>query len=340
MAQWYGKLGFKNYPLDVRSNPELIGVDGIEKRLLSYIEQGQLCLLCGKTGTGKTSMLQKLMLSPDLKGYEFIYISADGIEKDKDIRKLIREKRNLITRMFKKEKNMVILLDECQLASRILTESIKSRWNDEYSNGDRVIQSVIVSQIDSRLQSNFSGSFMDRLGKRTVRMKKLTNKELEQVLALRLKNGRVNHVKKFKPTAVKFLTKNCQGSVRQLLEYTDKVLSELHRLDEDSLMNSKFKISKEHVFNFLEGSGCVLTGAGNFQKLLKTKRFAKALEMFEQFGAMDSVLLAEKLDVAKRTSQSVIKALEKENAIMLSHTEDSAKFFIMTPAMKHEMVTL
>lgn len=338
MEEWFQKLGFKTYPLDPRSNPDLIGVDSIEKSLVSYILQGNMCLLCGNTGTGKTSMLKKLMKHPELQNFEFIYISADGTEKAKDIRALVKEKRTIIARLFKKMKNIVILLDECQVASRILTESIKSKWNEEYPDGQKVIQSCIVSQIEPRLSSNFSGSFMDRLGKRVVRMKKLSQKELKLVLERRLDNGSYNYCKKFKPDALDFLVSNCGGSVRQLLEYTDTVFRELGRLDPDSLKNKKFKIKKEHVFNFLQESGLVMSKSSDFKKILKSKRLMKALEMFEQFVTMDAILLAEKLDVTKKTAQNILKKLETENAIMVSHTDDGFKFFIMTPRMKHEMV--
>lgn len=339
MVQWFVKLGFEKYPLDPRSNPNLVGVESIENRLVSFIEQGNMCLLCGNTGSGKTSMLKRLMINPALSNYEFIYISADGVEKVKDIRALVNQNRSIIAKLFKKMKNIVILLDECQVASRILTESIKSRWNEEYPNGEKVIQSVIVSQIDSRLKSNFSGSFMDRLGKRVVRMKKLTAIELTEVLERRLNNGSTNYISKFEPSALKFLVGNCGGSVRQLLEHTDTIFREIDRLDSASLVDEKFKITKEHVFTFLQENGLVVSAGKDFKKIAKSKRFAKALEMFEQFGVMDAILLAEKLDKTKATATSIIRKLEKEGALMLSHTDNNAKFYVMTPRMKLEMVT-
>jgi len=339
IKQWYNKLGFSNYPLDPRSNPNLVGVENIENRLVSYILQGNMCLLCGHTGSGKTSMLKRLMLNKELKNFEFVYISADGIEKAKDIRSLINDKRSIITRLFKKMKNIVILLDECQVASRILTESIKSRWNEEYPDGQKVIQSVIISQIDSNLKSNFSGSFMDRLGKRVIRMRKLTGKELEEVLNIRLKSKKYNYIKKFDKTALKFLIRSCGGSVRQLLEYTDVIFRELDRLDEKSLINKRFKLKKDHVFTFLQKSGLVIDHGIDFKKIRRNKKHMKALEMFEQFGAMDSVLLAEKLDKTKRVAETIIRKLEKEGALIVSHTEDDKNFYVMTPRMKHEMVT-
>lgn len=338
--QWFQKLGFKDYPLDPRSNPNLVGVDDIEHRLVSFIEQGNMCLLCGLTGSGKTSMLQKIMQRSDLKKYQFFFISADGIKRDRDIDDLVRERMSIFQRMlFKKPKNIVILLDECQVASRILTESIKSKWN-EIKGNDKIIQSVIVSQIPTRLNSNFSGSFMDRLGKRVVKMRKLKASELKAVLEVRLTKGKKAAMSKFTPTAIDFLVANCDGSVRQLLEYTDNVFREVDRLDPKALLDPKFKISKENVFTILQTAGAVVDKQSEvaFEKVLNNKRLREAVEMFENFGVMDPVLLAEKLDVSKATATRVIKDLSKEDAIMISHTEDKSKFYVLTPRIKHELV--
>lgn len=344
--QWFQKLNFKQYPLDSRSNPDLVGVEDIEEKLLSYISQGNMCLLCGLTGTGKTSMIQRIMQRPELKGFETLYISADGVKKNKDIVDLVKEKMSILDKiLFRKPKNLVIFLDECQLATRQLTESIKSKWNETYGSGDKVIHSVVVCQIDSRLQSNFSGSFMDRLGKRVLRMKKLKQPELKEILRRRLDNGKVNHIEKFNQDALDFLVRNCDGSVRQLLEYTDAIFREIDKVDETSLKDASFKITKENVFTLLQSSGLVVPDKNafkkkiHFKKVFSSERLKKAIEMFEEFGTMNTVLLAEKLDVPKARAQAAIRDLLKEDAIMVSHTEDREKYYVMTPRMKHELVS-
>lgn len=345
VKQWYQKLGYSKYPLDPRSNPNLVAVEDIEKKIVTYILQGNMCLLCGLTGSGKTSMLQKIMSSSQLKDFDFLYISADGIKKDRDITDLVKEKMSLLDKiLFKKPKNLVILLDECQVASRNLTESIKSKWNEVYSSGDKVIHSVVVSQIQSRLTSNFSGSFMDRLGKRVIKMKKLQPSELKNVLTTRLKLGDSNLVDKFNVDALNLLVKSCSGSVRQLLEYTDTILREIDRLDSTALQEDSFKITKENVFTLLQESGLIsgtkdsLNNKIEFKKIFNSQKLKKAVEMFEEFGVMDAVLLAEKMDVTFATSKKYIKQLQDEHAIMISHTEDKIKFYVLTPRMKHELV--
>ncbi|MGM5484123.1 MAG: AAA family ATPase [Nanobdellota archaeon] len=343
--QWYQKLGFKSYPLDPRSNTNLIGVDNIEKRLVSYIQQGNMCLLCGLTGSGKTSMLQKIMKNNSLKKFDFFYISADGIKKDKEIDSLVKSKMNIFDRiLFKKPKNMVILLDECQVASRILTESIKSKWNETYGSGEKVVHSVVVSQIPSKLTSNFSGSFMDRLGKRAIRMKKLKPSELKKVLEIRLQNDKYDLINKFDKKALDFLVKSCDGSVRQLLEFSDTVFREIDNIDEKALLDNNFKIKKEHVFTFLQefgvkGNYSRSTIKNNMKQIKSSKRLSKAVEMFESFGEMNSSQLAEKMDTSKSCANNYIKRLDSLNALMISHTENKTKFYVLSPAIKHEVVS-
>ena len=250
---WFGDLGFTKYPLDPRSNPELVGVSEAENRLSNFIAQGNMCLLCGFTGSGKTSMLQRIQNHDDLKEFRFVFISADGVKKGYLIEDAIKEKRSFVDRLtFKKPKNLIILLDESHLANRILTESLKSKWNYTYSSGEQMIHSVVVSQIEPRLGTNFSGSFIDRLGRRVVQMRRLKVEELKEVLRSRLQIGEDNLCDRFEDEGLVFLIKSADGSVRQLLEYTNAVFQHLHGMENKPLTDEKFKIDRNIVFNILQ----------------------------------------------------------------------------------------
>ncbi|MFT4313126.1 MAG: hypothetical protein ACMXYA_01850 [Candidatus Woesearchaeota archaeon] len=344
--QWFKELGFSRYPLDPRSNPNLVGVDDIQEQITQYIVQGNMCLLAGFTGSGKTSMLQRISRSKDVKDYRFIFISADGVKKNYDIDDAIKDSKSFIELItFKKPRKIVVLLDESHLANRILTESIKSKWNFVYPNGDRMIQSVIVSQIEPQLGTNFSGSFIDRLGKRIVQMKRLSVEELIAVLQLRLDNGTKNYIDIFTKDGLDFLTKSADGSVRQLLEYTDVVFRKICTFKPNPLVTDEsFRIDKSIVFNILQEAGLAvyeksaLTKKGNFQKLLGIKRLKNAIDMFDQFGTLSAILLAEKLDVTKATAQKLLNELKKKDALVESHIEDDETFYVLTPRLKHELV--
>jgi len=339
---WFSELGFTKYPLDPRSNPELVGVSEAENRLANFIAQGNMCLLCGFTGSGKTSMLQRIQNHPELSDFRFVFISADGVKKGYLIEDAIKDKRSIVERFtFKKPKNLIILLDESHLANRILTESVKSKWNFTYPNGDQMIHSVVVSQIEPRLGTNFSGSFIDRLGRRVVQMRRLKVEELKDVLSTRLQQGETNLCDKFENEGLVFLIKSADGSVRQLLEYTNAVFEHLHTMDNKPLQDEDFKIDRNIVFNILQQADLPIyeksmaASKGVFDKLLANKKTKHAIEMFEQFDNMSAVLLAEKLDKPKKDAQYILTELEKKEAILYSHTDEGEKFYVMTPRLKY-----
>jgi energy-coupling factor transporter ATP-binding protein EcfA2 len=339
---WFSDLGFQKYPLDPRSNPDLIGVSDAEERLANYIAQGNMCLLCGFTGSGKTSMLKRIQQLPELQKYRFVFISADGVKKNYLIEDAIKDKRSFVERFtFQKPRNLIILLDESHLANRILTESLKSKWNFTYPNGEQMIHSVVVSQIEPRLGTNFSGSFIDRLGRRVVQMRRLKVEELKEVLATRLTHNDKNLVNKFEDEGLTFLIKSADGSVRQLLEYTNAVLEGLHKMDPEKLKDEEFKIDRNLVFNVLQQADLPMyeksmaASKGVFDKLLDNKKMRPAIEMFEQFDAMSGVTLAEKLDQTKKEADYIIIELEKKEAILYSHTDEGEKFYVLTPRLKY-----
>jgi hypothetical protein len=345
MKQWHTQLGFSNYPLDPRSNPELVGVDDVEEHLKAYISQGNMCLLAGFTGSGKTSMLKKIAMDPDFADFKFIYISADGVKKDFDVSDAIEEHKTFWDRLrFTKPRNLVILLDECHMATRNLTESIKSKWNFLYPDGTKCIQSVVVCQISDKLSTNFSGSFADRLGGRILRMPRLTKTQLAEVLNLRLQSKDRTYADAFNKDAIDLLVTSADGSVRQLLEYTDAVFRTHASFGEENpLLQWDYKISKEVVFNALQTSGLQPKEKRSskmtylLKKIKKSKRYSKAVEMFEQFGTLSSVQLAEKLDTTKKNADSILRQLKKWDAIVISHEDADHAYHVLSPRLQHEL---
>jgi Cdc6-like AAA superfamily ATPase len=345
MHNWYKQLNFAKYPLDPRSSPNLVGTQAIETQISEYILQGNMCLLSGFTGSGKTSMLLRLSKSQKFKDYSFIFISADGIKKDYDFTDAFSDSQSFVDKLlFKKPRNVIVLLDESHMANRILTESIKSKWNYVYGDGTRMIQSVVISQIEPQLGTNFSGSFIDRLGHRIVQMPRLNSEQLSQVLQARLDNGQKNYAKSFNPEGMEFLAKSSDGSVRQLLEYTDTIFRSLCQMNPNPLLADDFIIDKPMVFNLLQQSGLavdektLLASKGQFEKILGQKRLRNAIEVFEQFGTLSAELLAEKLDVTKRTSLEIISELEEADGVIYSHADNDQRFYVLTPRLRHQLV--
>lgn len=343
---WFKELGFRNYPLDPRSNPDLIGVEKQEEELLTYIGQGNMCLLCGFTGSGKTSMLRRIQRNPKTKRYTFVFISADGVDKQYQIDDAIKDSKSFVDMLLlRKPRRVVVLLDESHLANRILTESIKSKWNFVHKNGDKMIQSVIVSQIENKLGTNFSGSFIDRLGHRVVEMRRLEPEELVQVLRQRMHNGSRNWVDLFDEEGLEFLTKSADGSVRALLEYADVVYRKLFEMEDKPLFKKGFKIDKAVVFNLLQTAGLNVYDSSKshqknkFTKLLANEKLREPVEIFEKLGSISAVNLAEKMDITKKESLELVQELLDHDALVESHKDDDGEsYYVLTPKLRHELV--
>ncbi|WP_231433943.1 RuvB-like domain-containing protein [Candidatus Nanopusillus massiliensis] len=88
---WWKEYGFSKNPLDIRPNENLVGVDDIIKKVKDSIINGEIFLLYGPIGSGKTSLAFKIKkdLSDD---YNVIYINGE-YEKDKDIDEIIEENK-------------------------------------------------------------------------------------------------------------------------------------------------------------------------------------------------------------------------------------------------------
>ena len=55
---WYLDFGFNENPFSIKTNLNLVGINNQRKKLLDYINSGDICFLNGPTGTGKSSLLK------------------------------------------------------------------------------------------------------------------------------------------------------------------------------------------------------------------------------------------------------------------------------------------
>ena len=239
------------------------------------------------------------------------------------------------------------MLDECHLANRNLTEAIKSKWNFRYENGDKLIKSVVVSQIDDNLGTNFSGSFRDRLGRRLVKMKRLDYDDMVKVLKTRLDNGKYNFVNKFDEEGLNLLIKSSDGSVRQMLEYTDAIFRYHFNMEDNPILKDKdYKVSKETVFNILSASRLAVTEEKNYgpsedssvEDIFSSKRMSTAIEVINEHGVINSAELAKELKVSEANARQILYKLKQEDAIVLSHEKGKVKYWVLAPRIKHEIV--
>jgi len=177
---WWKKYGFSKNPLDIRPNKNLIGVEDIEKEVIYSIENGEIFLLYGPIGSGKTSLAFRVIDKLKDK-YNIIYLSGE-FDKNKDIEKIIEERKYKKFLFFKLEnKNpIVLILDEFYNFDTELSKKLK------YLYDNRIVYSIMLIQINSILE-NTTLSFLNRLF-RKIEMKILSEDEILKLIKIRLKN--------------------------------------------------------------------------------------------------------------------------------------------------------
>ena len=217
---WYSELDFKENPLDVRPNPNLIGLDQEESKLRNHIEKGEICFINGLTGAGKSSMLKRIQET--MKGYSFIYLDAQDLPDSFSIEEELTKKRSFFDKITLKKyptKIPVLIIDEFQDTDKNIVLEARSKWENP---NERKIHAVVIAQIEQHLK-NVTPSFKERLGNRLIKLPTLSDDEMREVLKIRLKQKDKNYYDKLHSEAINLLVTVADGNPRRLLEYTDAI---------------------------------------------------------------------------------------------------------------------
>jgi energy-coupling factor transporter ATP-binding protein EcfA2 len=227
VVTWFKQLGFKENPLDVRPNPDLIGLEAQEKQVINHILKEEICFLNGLTGSGKTSLLAKIQKT--LKGHKFIYLDAQDLPPDFNLEQELMKKRNFFDRIslrrFPKQKP-VLIIDEFQDTDKNIVLEARSKWENP---NDKKIKSIVFAQISKQLK-NVTPSFKERLGNRIVVLPTLDDDDMKEILRRRLYNKKtgINYYSKLHNEAINLLVACADGNPRRLLEYTDMIFDFHH----------------------------------------------------------------------------------------------------------------
>lgn len=177
---WYERYGWESNPFELKPTPDTVsGFEDIRSALLEYIKSGDCCLLFGEEGLGKTSLL-KWLEKYALQEYVPVYINTSGM-RDEEIEKLnidriIRDKLNFFDKIVKKEREIVILIDDMHNLPLVLSEAVKRNFDD------RIVKAVIMA---SSVQS-VGGGIAEKVGRRIVVMRPMEADEAMNMIVKRV----------------------------------------------------------------------------------------------------------------------------------------------------------
>ena len=181
MKTWYQHLGFDNNPLTIKPVHNLNRFESyhdIIKKIMSTISQGKIIYIEGNYGTGKTTILKKI-----IKNYggdkRIIYYNASRAEDQMDLDFLIIN-RTFWSRLFKyKAKDLLLLLDEAQEMTETDAKNILDHYNKGY------FHSVVLV---AKSKSNLPEFIHNVLGSNIFKTDVLTENEAIELIKTRLHN--------------------------------------------------------------------------------------------------------------------------------------------------------
>jgi replication-associated recombination protein RarA len=181
--EWYEKLDFDENPLEL--NPmkhdfEPAGLEEEAKELIYRIQAGDMLLIIGKQGQGKTALLKQAIKRFRGKG-KLIYVDAKKTSYRLDIEQLLIKKYGLVRGRLlgNKPKNMVLLLDNAHNLSERNNRLIKFYFDQNY------LRSVIFTT-ENPEEMNIDQSIRSRIGKRIIELKPITLDDARQIIKNRM----------------------------------------------------------------------------------------------------------------------------------------------------------
>jgi energy-coupling factor transporter ATP-binding protein EcfA2 len=231
---WYSRYGWNSNPFELKPMPDLVsGFEDIRSGLLEFIKSGSCCLLLGRTGSGKTTLLKWLEKYSLEEGIP-LYINTSGMRSEEleqlDIDKLIRDKRGLLGSMLKKDKKVIMLVDEAQTLPKILVKAIKRNLDN------LEIKAVVLASPTDSLE-NLKPSLLGAFDKR-IEMRSLKHDE-----ALGMIEKRIGYKNPFEPGSLDPIFIRAEFVPRAILEACEAVAKD----------NAKETITKDFVISYFAG---------------------------------------------------------------------------------------
>lgn len=197
---WYKKYGWDNNPFSVKWSTELIGYEKERELLLNYVSAGDMCIVVGEPGTGKTSLLKwlKRQMGFMQKG---IYLNAENMSDEFNLRKHVG--KPLI-------RKRVLMLDEAHHCDELFVKDMKALWDGN------ILRSVAIAQIGNKM--DYPESFTNRVGGRIIRLSGMGFEEAKQLIEMRTEGKNP-----FSDEVIELLVNDAKNNPRRILENCEQL---------------------------------------------------------------------------------------------------------------------
>ncbi len=223
--EWWKALGFKENPLDIKPNPNVLGLEEEESKIVNSLVSGIPIHVYGEIGTGKTSLAKKISLRLGKK-YKIIYLNGEE-DPNPDIEKEIKKNYGFFDRIRKRK--IIVLLDESQRFSEDFMRKIK------YLFDEGRIYSFATFQIEKTLK-NVPSSMLDRFNLESIELKSPPEEIVKEIVKIRLK-GKVKIDERGLEVIIRRNRRNVRGVLKTLL-HIFSVLGPKKELTYEDIMNN------------------------------------------------------------------------------------------------------
>ena len=225
---WYKKYRWKHNPFSIRVNPGIfVGLGNERKKLASFVEGGNIVLIVGGRGVGKTSLLK--WLENRLKRHTCFYLNAEEIKDGFNIEEFLIANKTFLR---KYPKRAILLIDESQRIGDWFRVEAQSLWEKG------IIKSLVLVHDglapDGSDIKEFPVNLKNRVGDRIVHLKKLSKEDSYDLIRIRC--GKYNP---FDELAMDEIIKKSNGNPRKILENCEKVC-----IESDKEKISKYEAEK------------------------------------------------------------------------------------------------
>ena len=205
---WYQAYGWKKNPFLVKFSTDLVGLTKEKKLLLDYVNSGDICIVTGNSGVGKTSLLK--WVERNISKYKVLYLNAEGVSEYFNLAKFVG--RPLL-------RKRVLLLDEAHYTDENFKKELKLLWDSN------VLKSVVIAQPNEGLQ-DYSESFKNRVGKRVMQMKGMDVEQAKDLIHLRTQGKHP-----LSDEILSLIVEEAKNNPRKILENCELVCIELQGMD-------------------------------------------------------------------------------------------------------------